>query len=385
MRWLPLTALGFLGIWAVDAASSDRDPAAPRLRDTAATAAPGAAQPDTFRRVGPVPDYAPVGYVVSHARLRQHAPRMAEALDRHLGARHVVETRQPSSADMPDNDLWLRDHQPIYVRNANGTLTAVRPLHPQPSRAQWMPLIPRPSILTKRLPLVHENGNLVTTGRHVFVSERIFDDNARSTVEPELTAGGYLPRSSDATLGVLADALGRPVEDFVILPRMPSEATGHVDLLLMPLDDHTIVVPRIPAQALRAPTTPGEQRLALQTRDFLDQVADTVEALDYRAVRLPMLPPIAVPSVDRPGEVVPAYLSPANGLLLRTARDAVVLMPSIDPAQLEPSERALNEEYVDEWRVGLRKHGWKMEAVDIGDLLPYLGLVRCVTAVVPAP
>ena len=97
-----------------------------------------------------------------------------------------------------------------------------------------------------------------------------------------------------------------------------------------------------------------------------------------------MLPPTLTLSIDD-GNMDPAVISPTNGLLLRTRRDAVALMPRPDTAPRPPHSDALARRYAKAWARALSAHGWRSEFVDVADLSQLRGLVRCVTAVVPAP
>lgn len=354
--------------------------------------APGSGHPQPHRLntptpwdgVGPVPDYALLGWVVTHERLAVRAPDLVRTLDRLLGDRHV---REQYITDVPakaDGVIWLRDHQPIYVRQRNGILKALRPLHLIRQRLSWVPPEPVPSFFVERLPLLHENGNLIATRRHVFVSARLMVENAEYPRLPTLQALGQRARSRGETLAVLAEAFDRPVEDIVVLPHMPHEVTGHVDMFLMAVDDQTLFVPAVPPEALRL-AEPGEPtQIAHAIATFLDETAKRVGALGYTVVRPPMLPPTLTLSIDD-GNMDPAVISPTNGLLLRTRRDAVALMPRPDTAPRPPHSDALARRYAKAWARALSAHGWRSEFVDVADLSQLRGLVRCVTAVVPAP
>jgi hypothetical protein len=340
--------------------------------------------PAPWDGVGPVPDYALLGWVITHERLAVRAPELVRTLDRLLGERHV---REQYITDVPakaDGVIWLRDHQPIYVRQRNGILKALRPLHIIRQRLSWVPPEPVPSFFVERLPLLHENGNLVATRRHVFVSARLTVENAEYPRLPALQALGQRARARGETLALLAEAFDRPAEDIVVLPHMPHEVTGHVDMVLMAIDDDTLLVPALLPEALRL-AEPGEPAaIAGKVAVFLDETAKAVKALGYAVVRPPMLPPTLTLSIDD-GNMDPAVISPTNGLLLRTRRDAAALMPRPDTAPRPPRTDALARRYAKTWTRMLRAHGWRTELVDVAELSSLRGLVRCVTAIVPAP
>ncbi len=340
--------------------------------------------PTPWEGVGPVPDYAMLGWVVTHERLAVRAPQLVHTLDRLLGERHVREQYVTDSPTKADGVIWLRDHQPIYVRQRNGILKALRPLHAIRQRLSWIPPAPVPSFLVERLPLVHENGNLVATRRHVFVSTRLTVENAEYPKLPALQALGQRARTRIETLAVLAEAFDRPAEDIIVLPHMPFEVTGHIDMFLMALDDDTLLVPLLGREALHLAEAGEATRVAAAIATFLDDTAHRVRALGYTVLRPPILAPPLTLSIDD-GNMDPAVISPTNGLLLRTRRDAVALMPRLDTAPRPPRTEALARRYQLTWARLLATRGWRTELVDVADLSHLRGLVRCVTAVVPAP
>lgn len=340
--------------------------------------------PTPWDGVGPVPDYALLGWVVTHERLSVRAPELVRTLDRLLGDRHV---REQYITDVPakaDGVIWLRDHQPIYVRQRNGILKALRPLHIIRQRLSWLPPAPVPDFFVERLPLLHENGNLVATRRHVFVSARLTVENAEYPKMRSLEALGQRARTRPESMAVLAEAFDRPAEDIVVLPHMPHEVTGHVDMFLMAIDDDTLLVPALRPEGMKFAEAGEATEVAKAIARFLDETADRVGALGYTVLRPPMLPPTLTLSVDD-GQLDPAVISPTNGLLLRTRRDAVAVMPRPDTAPRPPRSDALARRYAKAWGRMLRAHGWRIDFVDVAELSRLRGLIRCVTALVPAP
>ena len=335
--------------------------------------------------VGPVPDYAPTAFVVTHERVADLAPGLPAVLDRHLGAAHLVDRTPTPDARAPYAPIWLRDAQPMHVRRADSVLTGVKPLHPEQFRETWLPPIPGPTEPWSLIPLIHEHGNLVSTSRHAFVSDRILSENQSQFPDPRLTEAGYRPRRPRETLSILAQALERPIEDIVVLPAPPGEGSAHIDAALLPLDDRTIMVPEIRAEALAVSDDPASRALALAARDGLEVLASALRALDYQVPRWPMLPPLRLPSVDRAGALEVAWYTPANSLLLVREGGRVVLLPAVRPEALPPRAVELDLRYQAEWRSAATSHGFAVELIDVTALLPYGGLHRCVSAVVPAP
>lgn len=381
-------------------------------------------RPSVEGRLGPIPDYAPVEVVWTHPQLERIAPALGPALDRALGRRHRVEDYAPLAAgsagegdaveldesglpimeveafdgadalsDEDDSLVWMRDYQPIYVRRAGGAVVGLRYLHDNPNRQAYLPYeTPRdrfageraaPAMGFEHLPLLHENGNLVVAGRWVLVTDLILEDNTVGLDSPHLDAAGFVPLAPEGVIEVLAKAFSRRPSEIVVLPRMPAEETGHVDLFVMALDDDTVVVPVIRDEALAVSSPVVEWATTVDVREHLDGVAARLAGLGLRVVRLPMVPPLWLPSIDEDGSVDPVVYSPANGLLLRTEKGARVLVPSADLREAAPAFARMQRRYEQEWVTTFARHGWSAKRVDATRLGRFLGLFRCVSQVVP--
>ena len=361
-------------------------------------------------RPGPVPDFAPIRFVTTHSELDSVQPDLAEALDASLGERHLIERWAPLRAvddehpdEFDDSLLWMRDYQPIFARRQDGKLVAVRYLAWNPNRSTYRPQhlghpperdfiwahdgpLPDPVPIVP-LPLVHEQGNLVTTGRLIFVSRQFVEDNGIDWEQRHLTASGYHPRPPDEVITLLAKTLGRPPADVVVLDHLPAEATGHVDLFLMPIDADTVMVPEITEDGIDAARDAGEHAIALLAREFLDRVAEQLRARRLIVPRLPMLPPRIVSIDDSVGEDGGdwgvTYMSPANGLLVRDRTAADVYLPVFTRTKLRRDVAALQARYIRKWKRFFVRHGWTPHVVPADRLAGLLGLLRCVTAVTP--
>lgn len=376
-----------------------------------------------YARPGPVPDYAPLDSVWTHPQLDSIAPDLPRTLTRLLGERHRVETwvpPPPGSDDLeltddpekhPDDALdgaitepdreddslvWMRDYQPIFVRRRDGGVKVLRYLHGNANRASYLPLdhptadpFPpsrgvEPAATFEPLPLLHENGNLVVAGRWLLMTDLIVEDNALPDDRPHMEAAGYRARGPLEVLTMLGRAFDRPPEDIVILPRMPAEQTGHVDLFVMALEDDLVVVPEIRAEAMGSGDVAADPDLAEEVRRFLDEVAGRLGERGLRVVRLPMVPPLMLDSVEADEPPDPVFHSPVNGLLLRTADASRVLLPTADLRAVAPGLAKLQRRYERHWSRVFASLGWTPIRVDATTLARYLGLFRCVSQVVPA-
>jgi len=356
---------------------------------------------------GPIPDFAPLAAIVTHADLSDMAPQFPRLLDGLLGARHRVDRRVawahvilPGETNPADDTLvWLRDYQPLFVRDADGVVSAVLYLSENPNRSAWCGLVPQ-GVRRRTLPLVHENGNLVTTGRYVFVTERILEDNAQQLDAPHLREQGYRPRRPDEVVKLLARALHRQPDDVIVLPAMPYEGTAHVDVFVLAVDESTVAIPLIEDEAL-ALVGPFASQIGEAVRDFLDEQAVRVGSLGLEVVRLPMIPPaialpdeVELPEDDEIDELEAGWragdadfdlvvFTPANALLVNAGKTRTVILPGFVAVAQHAPLTALIAGYTRVWAETFSARGWSPQVVDASELVSYQGLLRCTTATLP--
>ncbi len=343
---------------------------------------------------GPMPDFAPIGAVHSHQRGRELAATLFKELDRLLGPGHLVETWDPclgkgahclgSGADA--GLVWIRDYAPVVVKRRDGSLKLLRAASPSPERMAYTDVLRqrRPSLGAlplQTLRLIHEHGNLVTSGRHVFVSDRLVDENTHYDLDlPFLSEAGWRRRSQAAVLRIFARAYEVPPEAIRIIQPMPGEPTAHVDLVLLFLDEQTAIVPSVSEDTWSPSPNPADHIRGMETAEYLDQRAAEIRALGYTVDRLPMLAPIDIgggPFAER------LVFTPANALLLNLPRGRFVLLPTLQKGPLPDELRELASAYEANWATYFSKHGWKPIRVDATGLALGEGLLRCATAVEP--
>lgn len=349
---------------------------------------PEAAQPAVAAEAvtaGPIPDFAPLDEVRWHVSVDTLAPDLPVLL-KHLMGRAAIEDDAGPEED--GSLVWMRDYHPILVRRTPGALTTLAYLSESPARTALLNRQRRGAAegpADQRVPIIHENGNLVTNGRLVFVSERILEDNAVERDDPALRAAGYRARGEADVIGLLSAAIGRPARDVIIVPSLPLEETQHVDVWLMFLDARTAVVPRVHAEAISL--LPAEHRAgAEEVAEFLDEQAYALRRRRLRVIRLPMLPPLTVPAEDTsedPGDLEALFLTPANSLLVARDGRRDVILPAFDVQSIAPRFADLQANYEAIWADRLAALGWTAWFVDGTALVRQLGLLRCVTAPVP--
>ena len=357
---------------------------------------------------GPVADTAPLAAVVTHASLRRVEPGLARRLDALLGPRHWVNRHSPCGAD-PGLDcthwpevgmmLWARDYAPTWVEGPGGARKALAALSQSPNRPfdldralvearhPWhaplagMRTRPGGPALTW-LPLMHEGGNMVTDGERVYTTERLLQDNAVPPMDPDLALRDFRPRERDDVLQRFAAAFEVPADAVVVLPELPGDETGHVDMFLMALDDGALLVPQTTTEGVTHAASGDERRLAIEASAVLDVVAMRLGRAGRRVERLPMLG--AQLWSAKPGRrLEPVYVTPTNALLLNVDGHRRVLLPKVRLKRQPHALRALAARYEAAWMAAFKRRGYAAELVDVSRLAVRHGLMRCVTAPLP--
>ncbi len=248
--------------------------------------------------------------------------RMARAmLEQHRLPPHAVRF-----LTMPLDSMWIRDYGPLVVRRADGTFVLAdfdyviadsdiqRPLDDALPAAlsQWL-----------RLPLAHvplrlEGGNLLTNGAGLAVTTTaVLDRNADT-----------LP-DANAIAALFAEYAG--FDQWVALPTLSGESTGHVDVFV------TLVAPDL---AVVARYDPAQDPINAQ---ILDDAADALARVQTPCG------PMRIRRIDTPaptGGLFYSYTNVvfANGVLL------VPVYSEVDPIQ---QQRALDlySELLPDWKI----------------------------------
>jgi agmatine deiminase len=164
------------------------------------------------------------------------APMWAHAAQIYLAARERLarHAERVRFLVLPTDDIWVRDYGPIVGLNASGGRVALSaiydhlPNYPQ-LRDNSMALrwAAHTRIPLRPLFLHTEGGNLWTDGAGtLMMSERVLAANP-----------GHNRASLETYLRTIID-----FEKLIITPRLPLESTGHVDLLIKPVDAATVLI-----------------------------------------------------------------------------------------------------------------------------------------------
>ena len=168
----------------------------------------------------------------------------------------------------PNNSIWSRDYGPWFMRkedNGEG-IVDFQYNRPRPSDdtipwrigTDW-------GIPVYGSPLEHPGGNFMVDGLGTgFASNLIYDENS-----------GYSAQEIDSLMLVYCG-----LEQFIVLPKINSEYTGHIDLWTKVLNDTLVLV--------------GEYAAGHPNHNLLNQNAALIasfknrEGINYRIARIPM-------------------------------------------------------------------------------------------------
>jgi len=357
---------------------------------------------------GVLPDSATVRGVQVHNLLDELAPDFDRTLRDALGTRLVASGtgyEGPSGGYSRDTSVvWTRDYTPIVVGTPEGKVVvsylSVNPTRSGYTGSNWIPVTPpspahqwypHPGATggewrrTESLPLLHENGNLVATGRWLFASDRLIRLNTAASEGSDaahLRTAGWKPRSREAVLDLLASATRTPRDRIVVLPSMPGEKTDHIDLVILALAADEVMVPEVREDVLGIITYGHEIELGWRVREYLDDVATTLTDLGVTVHRLPMLPPLYLEADSgAPTGYHGTFFSPANALQAHFAGErARVWLPTFEPVGFPDAYRALASDYVATWVAFFEARDAVVTTLDATALGRAYGLFRCVTA-----
>jgi hypothetical protein len=369
-------------------------------------------------RVGPIGDHEATSGIWLHAYLRDspYERSLVQTYGRRVGL--VLRDQDVSKSD--PSEFWLRDYAPMRVRLPDGKLRLVAALSPfekrsgvffgdgprgasspaeeQPGqhfhRSPHQPVIsigsaPGSWAEHHLLPLVLEQGNVRSVGGKLIVTDKVLSDNAKDWQgEHGLhhlgRQSGYRPRSRDEIVALLAEAYQVNEADVLIVPSMPAERTAHADMFLLPLDDHTVVIPEIRDEVFSVVGYAHEQELAKRLRAFLnDTAARMPEGIVVK--RLPMMPGVFLEPAPRPEGYTALMATPTQSTLFCVDVDGVPTKHAFVPTQqygFGDAYQLMADRYVDEACALFDEFGFSAKRYDAKDLLQKRGGGHCVS--VPA-
>jgi hypothetical protein len=332
----------------------------------------------------------------------------------------------------PDTaDIWVRDWSPIFqIQKSTHKVSIVdfdadmesMPVGRLEVGMAWQKRFP--SIKRISLPLVLDGGNMICNSKLCLISDRVIDDNSMDSVKHqkflaimkatttginECNAAGacvYTPTPSkylnektlnsdsdftiDATISneakqkKMIDLMSNLTSQaFVVLPRIPGEPTGHMDMFASFLGEKLLLLADVPQELISQLSRPEDQAAATQLKAELDKWNSILTQFFIRnnaqikIVRIPM----PIPHFDANNPVWPSY---TNLLQINHAGKHTLILPSYQPNGEEiiplQTETKKLEASVESTLVAL---GYFVKWIDATKLIVNEGSLHCVTANVP--
>ena len=249
--------------------------------------------------------------------------------------------------NLPVLTMWVRDFGPICVENSRAELVLVD-THYRERRGNKIDDTVPESMATllelpcREVPLTMEGGDLLSNGRGLCLSStRLINRNAHyRNYDPE-TVGS-----------LLREYLG--FEEWIPLPPLEGESTGHVDMFLTLVKPDVVVV--------------GQYDPALDpiNAERLDQIASQLAQTETNLGRL-SVERIPMPPHDDGLWRTYTNVIFANGTLLIPAYPDVC--PDLDRQAREIYSRLLPD--------------WQVIGIDVSELIKMRGALRCITMNIP--
>ncbi len=128
-------------------------------------------------------------------------------------------------------DIWMRDYMPVQIKDDIFVQYVYNPDYLQRKRRYITdadPLCNRLGIPRRRTDLVIDGGNVVKTGRHVIMTEKVYSENV-----------GLTPDEIMARLRDLFQC------EIIMLPWDRRDRYGHADGIVRPIDENTVLLTHV--------------------------------------------------------------------------------------------------------------------------------------------
>lgn len=237
--------------------------------------------------------------------------------------------------------VWARDWAPLQAVNNKGEKILLDfNYYKQSPAADLVPsIIAAASPQSHRLsvPVYNEGGNFMVNSRGVcMMTTRVVGANSNLNKYDR-------PDDKDLTETEIIDYYQRYAgcKEVHIFPRMPLEATGHIDMFAKYLNDDTIIVNEISDLQLEKVKDAREKKAATNIKAYLDDMALGIQGLGFKLIRLPM--PIPQFRPDTPDFASPYVIRTySNSLIINRQDKKVAIVPRYSQAILTPFESSLH-------------------------------------------
>ena len=304
------------------------------------------------------------------------------------------------SIQVSTESLWARDWaplmtlpnteyagQPINVRMLDAKYLSERPIDDSVPRQIQMSLLEQTNALPgwqfrlQDLPLYMEGGNIMCSRENCFLTEEVLIQNSPEAVGKEALKAPQI-------VTILERYLDQKVW---LVPRMPHESTGHLDMWAKLLNADTLVIAQLSPQTLDF--VPDELRQHYQeVRAFLDQQAtgQTAEGKPVETALGPLLKrlnpalkivriPMPAPGIYGESEVFRSY---TNSLLVN-GKAIVPRYQRMGGVGYYYPDRSLVKDYEERVESIYKQAGYEVSWLNADYLIQDGGAWHCATMQVP--
>ncbi|MBC7658911.1 MAG: agmatine deiminase family protein [Chitinophagaceae bacterium] len=223
------------------------------------------------------------------------------------------------------------------------------------------------------VPIYNEGGNfMTTTDGNCLMTSRVTDGNGTKERADDIVM------DAEGVKSYYEGAAGCKTVN--ILPRMPYEGTGHIDMWAKFLDNKTVIVNELRDEDLSLYTNAQALARAKVIKKYFDARAADIKALGYTVIRIPV--PGAI--FQNGQEVYRSYTNSlaVNGNII-VPRYVAPNTPDVAADNGLYFDQSLLPKYEEEVRSVYEKAGYKFTWVVSDDLIYVGGAVHCTTMQVP--
>lgn len=250
---------------------------------------------------------------------------------------------------------WARDWAPIFARNKETKQIVALDFNYDTKATALdtlaVPIAAQLGIERYSIPVYLEGGNFMASGNgDCFMSEKVLEDNSK-----KLSFWNKTFNETSLTK-LFQDSVG--CRRVTFLPKMPFEATGHIDIWAKLVSDDTVLISSLPE------TVTG---LYLDRKRMLEATKIKFESLGYKVVALPMA-----------WAHTSGIRSYTNSLLL----NGTALIPSYADDFLGSEEAHMREVEVEVGKV-FEEIGFRAKFIPFGEVARAKGALHCTTMQIP--
>lgn len=297
----------------------------------------------------------------------------------------------------PVRTIWTRDYAPLVAIPKDNTENGLRLIdinyYDQRPNDDLLPQEISESFKISRIsiPVYNEGGNIMCAKELCAMTVRVSEANSDGQVRDSkdvLSDAQIIDYYSKATS-----------KKIIIMPRLPFEGTGHIDMWAKFFSDKDVVINEVWDETLNVAKGEGHKKILLELKQFLDKRAQEFSSMGFQVTRIPM----PIPALEREdimserkyeefrSQGSSIFRSYTNGLVI----NGTYIIPRytklhyysfltndyaktsyMDDALIAKYERAVTERLNS---IGIKNIAW----IDSDDTIAIGGAVHCTTMQIP--